>query len=264
VGLAGYIYLVSLIFAWEPGNVRLFTVLFACSGVFISFFLPPWRFGRGGKIAIQWVCGILFFYALIFNSLKPLVPVRKFAEADLLRSMESPIRKTAHFDRIEPQNIWLKTEWGRNRIAEARDYFGDFRVQEAASLLQQSTRVAYATDNLFHIYPYLLVNPDAAALITRFETVASEKFDDLHEPDFILCFGECDISAAEKYKMEKIWPKRPGAIVEVQTTILVKRSSAFDRELPDTGSRRVTGPQPGRCGLLPCGPHNEAGFQPAG
>jgi len=231
VGLAGYIYLVSLIFAWEPGNVRLFTVLFTCSGVFISFFLPPWRFGRGAKIAIQWVCGLLFFYALIFNSLKPLVPVTRFAEADLLRSMESPILKAEHFGRIEQKNIWLKTAWGRDRIAGARDYFGDFRVQEAAYLLHQATRVAYVTDSLFHVYPFLLMNPNATALIFSVESAVSGESGGFFQPDIILFFGEKNLPVGKNYLLERAWPKNSNAMVSIPTVLYVKRAAAFGGKL---------------------------------
>ena len=226
VAMAAYVYLVALIFAWEPGNACLFTVLFACSGIFLSFFLPPWRFGKGGKLAIQWVCGILFCYALIFNSLKPIVPIGKFIEADLLRSMESPIQKAKHFDMLESENIWLKTKWGRDRIAEARDYYGDFRVQESALLLHQANRVAYVTDNLFHIYPFLLTNPDATASIISFETAEAGKFPGFFEPDIILCFSERDLSTGKKYIIAGDWPRRKGAMGRVRTTLLVKRAAA--------------------------------------
>jgi len=220
IAMAGYVYLVALIFAWDPGNARLFTTVFVCGGFFIAFFLPPWRFGKGGKLAFQWISTILFFYALIFNTMKPLVPIGRYVEADLLRSMEAPILKAEHFDRIEPRNIWLKTNWGFDRIAEARDYFGDQRVQEAAALLPHPARVAYVCDSLFHIYPFILLNANADIRVVSSKQVNAGDVLGLQNADAILCFGESPCQGSEKFSLKKVWPRQSKGMVSIQTTLL--------------------------------------------
>jgi hypothetical protein len=65
VALAGYVYLVALIPAWAPENVRFFTVFFVCSGFFTAFFLPPWRLTRTGKRFLQTVSILLLIYYLM-------------------------------------------------------------------------------------------------------------------------------------------------------------------------------------------------------
>ena len=48
-----YWALVALIVAWQPSNVGLMTPLFAASGFFMAFLLPPWRIGRKGLLLLQ-------------------------------------------------------------------------------------------------------------------------------------------------------------------------------------------------------------------
>jgi len=60
-----YFYLVSLIFAWTPGNVKFLGIFYVCSGFSISYFLPPWRFTTFGKRIFQAGACILLFFTLI-------------------------------------------------------------------------------------------------------------------------------------------------------------------------------------------------------
>ncbi|MEW5908274.1 MAG: hypothetical protein AB1659_00580 [Thermodesulfobacteriota bacterium] len=67
-GLLVYVYLVALIPAWTPLNVRYFSHFYACGGFLTALLLPPWRLTRKGKTAVQIVCiGLLttvFWYLL--------------------------------------------------------------------------------------------------------------------------------------------------------------------------------------------------------
>ncbi len=62
VALAGYLYIITLVFAWIPGNARFLTVFYMCGGCCTAFLLPPWRFTRVGKQVIQVISVLLFFY----------------------------------------------------------------------------------------------------------------------------------------------------------------------------------------------------------
>jgi hypothetical protein len=68
IALVGYLYIITLMFAWAPGNAGLFTVFYVCGGFFIALLLPPWRFTRGGRRMIQMICGFLLFYALLIET----------------------------------------------------------------------------------------------------------------------------------------------------------------------------------------------------
>jgi hypothetical protein len=55
-GLLVYVYMVALIPAWTPFNIRYFSHFYACGGFLTSIMLPPWRFTKKGKITIQIIC----------------------------------------------------------------------------------------------------------------------------------------------------------------------------------------------------------------
>jgi len=63
LAMVGYGYLITLIPAWIPGNVRYFTVFYVCCGFMGAFFLPPWRFSRRGKRGLQMVSALLLIYS---------------------------------------------------------------------------------------------------------------------------------------------------------------------------------------------------------
>ncbi len=65
IAFVSYFYLVSLIIAWAPGNVRFFEIFYVCAGFSIAFFFPPWRFTkRNQKIFQAGGCFLLFFTLL--------------------------------------------------------------------------------------------------------------------------------------------------------------------------------------------------------
>jgi hypothetical protein len=63
VALAGYLYLASLLPAWQPGNGRLFMPFWCCAGFMVAFLLPPWRFTRSGRLGLQGISAALLLYA---------------------------------------------------------------------------------------------------------------------------------------------------------------------------------------------------------
>lgn len=68
IGLASYLYIVSLVAAWEPGNARFLTIFYTCGGCCAAFILPPWRFTKTGKRILRSVSVFLLFYACICNA----------------------------------------------------------------------------------------------------------------------------------------------------------------------------------------------------
>lgn len=78
IALLGYLYIVSLVVAWMPGNARFFTPVFACGGFCISYLLPPWRLTRTGKHTFQIISILLLLYACLFNLDKPMIEISGF------------------------------------------------------------------------------------------------------------------------------------------------------------------------------------------
>ena len=96
--LAFYFYIITLIFAWSPGNARLLTVFFVCGGFSIALLLPPWRLTRKGNRALQIVSAVLFFYALMFNTAKPLFPfIRECRQVNGIVMMETGLSRSRPF-----------------------------------------------------------------------------------------------------------------------------------------------------------------------
>ena len=63
LAMTGYVYIITLIPAWIPGNARYFTIFYACCGFMGAFFLPPWRFSRKGKRRLQVISALLMAYS---------------------------------------------------------------------------------------------------------------------------------------------------------------------------------------------------------
>ena len=94
-GLAAYFYLVTLIAAWAPGNVRFFTVVFACGSFTAAYFLPPWRFSQSGQRWLQIFCVLLILDALACQTLPVAVGGQTPARVDSDRVKEYAAQATA-------------------------------------------------------------------------------------------------------------------------------------------------------------------------
>ncbi len=64
LALLAYFFLVALIPAWMPGNVRYFTTFFVCAGFTTAFLLPPWRMTRHRRRFLQLGAMVLMVYAV--------------------------------------------------------------------------------------------------------------------------------------------------------------------------------------------------------
>ena len=71
IALGIYLYALCLVAAWNPANVRYFSIFFACTGFFTAFFLPPWRLTTTGKTILQVVAIFLLIYATIIRVHQP-------------------------------------------------------------------------------------------------------------------------------------------------------------------------------------------------
>ncbi|MFH1134957.1 MAG: hypothetical protein V1816_02595 [Pseudomonadota bacterium] len=160
VAWIGYCYLAALIPAWKPDNAALFTVFFVGAGFLTAFFLPPWRFSLGGRRRLKAAALLLFFYGLSCNAAQPLLDYRRAA-------WESPdggddaSRLDGFFGRrVFSDNIWIKSEWGRNRLVQAEEFFGDDRVRQAALLLKPGGEVLAVAARDGSLYPFIMARPD--------------------------------------------------------------------------------------------------------
>lgn len=65
ISLFVYFYLIALIIAWAPDNIKFLGNFYVCSGFSIAFFLPPWRLTKRIKTVFQAGCCFLLFLTLI-------------------------------------------------------------------------------------------------------------------------------------------------------------------------------------------------------
>ena len=159
--LWGYYYLAALIPAWEPGNASLFTVFYTCSGFLTAFFLSPWRITSKGRKRLTGLSLLLFFYALLANADKPILdfptpaPGQSHSGVFDRRAWENAVRNS----------IWLRSDWGRDRMVQAEKYFGDDRVSRLARLIPEGREVAVLAGQDASVYPFMLARPDLDLII---------------------------------------------------------------------------------------------------
>ena len=140
IALIGYLFLVSLIPAWHPENVRYFSIFFVCGGICISFFLPPWRMTRNRRRVLVFISGCLLLYAGIYNDAKP--------------AFGWPSNEKIG-------SIWKASNWGLNRSWSARKIFSDNRLEAVQNLVPENNPLWLIYMDFPLTYPFLLNYPHA-------------------------------------------------------------------------------------------------------
>lgn len=143
VALIGYFFLVSLIPAWRPENVRYFDVFFVCGGICIAFFMPPWRLSRNRRRVLVIISASLLLYAGMCNNQKP-------AFGFLSEKADG--------------GIWQTSGWSRNHFGAARETYGDERLEMVRKLVATDNRIWLIYTDYSQAYPFLLAFPNARSL----------------------------------------------------------------------------------------------------
>ncbi|MFZ0613465.1 MAG: glycosyltransferase family 39 protein [Desulfobacterales bacterium] len=167
VALGGYFFLVALIPAWQPENVRYLDVFFLCGSVCTAFFLPPWRVSRKGRRVLLAIGIALLLYAAVGNEHKPAIVLpHGFLKsgADSPATEHRPKGKGPAEAVLPAGSIWSAAEWGRKRCWAAALIFGDNRLEEVADLVTEPERLWVVYADLKLAYPFLRRFPAAAAV----------------------------------------------------------------------------------------------------
>lgn len=151
VALGAYVFLVTLIPAWLPGNARYFSVFFVCGGFCTAFTLPPWRFTLGKQRLLQVLCAVVLFYALWGTVFAP------------------------------AGGRWYGRTPPRQRV------FGDDRVARVTALLPAGTTVGWLAADSARIYPFLRANPDVGFIPLSLGENGGKLLLDGRHPDYLLC-----------------------------------------------------------------------------
>jgi len=187
IALFGYLILLVLIPAWTPENVRFFSILYACGGFCIAFFLPPWRFTKSGKKGLQIASALLLVYACSSNIMKPVIGIKPALDGikNLVVGKYSDSGKFFH-DAVK-KSIWMSSDWGRDRFALSKNLFGDDRVAECAGLIDIGSRVVACYKDSSLIYPFMLACKNVDFVLLPSRKAGAEKKIELYKPDYLLC-----------------------------------------------------------------------------
>lgn len=206
IALVGYFFLLALIPAWLPENVRYFDVFFVCGGICIAFFLPPWRLSRNRRHVLVFICAGLMLYAAICNFHKP--------------AFSWPFGKTGG-------SIWQTSGWGLNRSFAADNAYGDDRLERTLALADSGEGIWLAYSEFPLAYPFLLNLPSAR--IISVTEITPRVLDRLRDggPDLLVFIDAPLPSWIEKDFEKTIWPKatgtqrRPGGLVKIDRSAMI-------------------------------------------
>ena len=156
VALIAELYLISLIPAWTPLNVRFFTSLMACGGFLVAFMLPPWRLSTTRRHIFQALCLGLLCYAALFNSTKPVLGLHPLQQAAASLLAGDPATARQQASRAIRQSIWQRWWRGRFRYDEARMIFGDQRLRDISRRVRPDCAMTVVFRNPSHLFPFLI------------------------------------------------------------------------------------------------------------
>jgi hypothetical protein len=203
--LAGYLILLVLIPAWAPENVRFFSILYACGGFFIAFFLPPWRFTKRGKKGLQIASALLLVYSCAYNIMKPVIGIQPALDGIKNLVVGNYSDSGKFFHDAANKSVWMSTDWGRDRFVLSKSLFGDNRVAECAGLIDSWSKVGVCFKDSSLIYPFMLACEDVDFVLLPSKKAATEKKIELYKPDYLLCIDTALPFFPTGSRQLKIW-----------------------------------------------------------
>lgn len=205
VALIAGLYLIALIPAWAPLNVRFFTALLACGGFLVAFLLPPWRLSTTRRHVFQALCLGLLCYAALCNSSKPVLGLQVIQHAgkslltgDMLAFRQESIQ-AAH------QSVWYRWWRGDFSFDEARLVFGDRRLKQMSVTVAVDQKVAVFFNNSDHLYPFLMLWPQARAVCGNLGAQMTDNGVKIDEYDHVLVLGGNRFAGKSRFALSKHW-----------------------------------------------------------
>ncbi len=174
VALTVELYLIALIPAWTPLNVRFFTALMACGGFLVAFMLPPWRLSTTRRHIFQVLCLGLLFYTALFNSTRPVLGLRPLRRAAGSLLAGDTALLAPEVSRALRRSTWYRWWRGRFDRDEAHRVFGDRRLAEISERVPPGSALTIVFDNPSHLYPFLVHWPAAVPVCGTEATIPRE------------------------------------------------------------------------------------------
>ncbi|WP_157951093.1 glycosyltransferase family 39 protein [Cyanothece sp. BG0011] len=184
VSLISFMLIVCYLVLWTPWNNRYFNLFFTASGVCIAFLLTliiNLKRNSVIKKSMLWLFLFILISSCILNSSKPLggLSITEF---------------------FKP-NIWVKTNFGQDRLYHVNNYYNDDRVTIFKTLVPDNSKVALIGGDNSWIYHFYLTNPKV-----KFEPITLSEFKDNYATyDYLFCLDvQCDLSDLNTF-YEILW-----------------------------------------------------------
>ena len=194
VGMASYFFLVVLIAAWCPENVRFFTLFFTCGGFTLALFLPPWYISPAGRRRLQEIAILLVLYASVFNLQKPALTMPAWmsgANVAIATCIGATSASACRPAALPAESAWLASGWGRDRQEPSVRLFGDHRVAEIAARVPPQAPVGLVCRQPALAYPFLMTFP-RAELLDAATVDLSNRWQGADDADRYLIFVDFD------------------------------------------------------------------------
>lgn len=180
---------ISYKIAYFSANNRYFSLLFACSGLCVAYFISSLNLSKFIKNIITIIAIVTLIYSAFGNYLKPLITS---PYTPLSLSNFNPINILKN---LTTENIWAKSNWGQNRLIYSYYYNQDKRVDFLFQVIPFGSRLAVITPDDTWIYHYILAMPDVSFTFFNLANIQQELFGEIDNFDYILCLNaQCDLS----------------------------------------------------------------------
>jgi hypothetical protein len=174
ISLISFLMIISYTVAWTPWNNRYLSLFFTASGVCIAFFLGAITYFQKDSFFRKSIIILSIFILIsscILNTSKPLggISIKEF---------------------LKP-NIWIKTNFGQDRLYYAQKFYKDDRVETFKMLVSENSKVALVAADETWIYHFYLTNPNI-----RIEPIKFSNFKKNHASyDYLFCLDiDCNLS----------------------------------------------------------------------
>ncbi len=174
ISLISFMLIVCYLVLWTPWNNRYFNLFFTASGVCIAFFLT---------LIINQKRNSLLQKSLLLLSIFILI-------SSCVLNSSKPLGGLSITEFFKP-NIWLKTNFGQERLYYAQKYYNDDRITTFKTLVPAQSKVALIGGKNSWIYHFYLTNPNI-----KFEPITLTNFKENYTAyDYLLCLDvQCDLS----------------------------------------------------------------------
>lgn len=191
----GLVLAISYKVGWSPWKSRFFTMAIVCTGICVAtalkqFYATEWKLSSW-----RWLSIGIAVYACFYNYSKPV----------LLLPNDSGYGNTGL------NNIWVHSDWTRDREIYERIYNGD-QSDFIHQFLSDAERVAFI--GYGHYFSMMIRNPDVQFFPLKTESPYAENHaleaaaDQLRNVDHLVCFQKPCMPEVETVKLSLLWENK--------------------------------------------------------